>query len=74
VGGGQESHDARALHGIGQLALMPGADACALARQYLHVKIDEGSQKTGVFVVDLFDAVFTEEAILLFFKRIFHNL
>jgi len=74
VSGGQEGHDARTLHGIGQFVLVPRTDASALARKDFHVKIDKSPEQTSVFIIDLLNAVLTEETAFLFLKRIFHIL
>ena len=74
MSGGQKRHDAGTFHGLGQLALMPGADAGALGRKNLHVKIHETSQEAGILVIDISHLVGAEEALLFFLWLIIvHN-
>jgi hypothetical protein len=70
MGSGEQSHDAGALDGLRQLALMPGADAGAFGRQNFHVKINETAQKTGVFVIDVADLIGAKKTFFFFFRLI----
>lgn len=49
---------------------MPLAGAGALSGKDLHVEINEGPQQAGILVIDLFNAVGTEETSLFFFRLI----
>jgi hypothetical protein len=63
----EKSHDAGALNSRGQFPLVPSADAGALARKNLHVKIHKTAQQAGVFIINIFHAVGAKEAFLFFF-------
>ena len=64
---GKQRHDARALDGLRQLALVPGADAGAFGRQNFHMKIHIAAQEASIFVINVFHAVGAEETFFFFF-------
>jgi hypothetical protein len=62
----QKRHDARALNSLRQFSLMPSANAGALGRKNLHVKINIAAQKASIFVINIFDTVSAKETFFSF--------
>lgn len=67
----EQGHNAGALHGFGQLALVLGGDAGAAARQNLAIGVDKLFQELDVLIVDFFDVVALEVALLDLLDRCF---
>jgi hypothetical protein len=58
----KQSHVARTLDGVGQLALMPGADAGALAGHDLAEGRQVTLKRVGVLIIDLVNVLLAEPA------------
>lgn len=66
-----QGHEARALDGVRELALVPATDAGALARHDLAERRQVAAERVRVLVVNLLDVHLTEETLSIDF--LFHR-